>query len=114
MSWGLGEFLERYLPIAVGIGLGMAAKYSLALNSGAPFSWRKLAADFLLIGIVALMARGVVDVFHLNGDRAVLCAAVFALAADRLVARLRERFPDWFEGVIDRHVGTGKPQEPEE
>ena len=101
MSW-LNDAATRYGPIAIGLGIGTAAKQGLAIGDGKPFRWRDLFADILLLGFLGLFAISVSDQFQLTGNARVLMGALVAVSSDRLVRAVRKRFEQRVASEIDQ------------
>lgn len=91
LAW-LGEASAKYGPIAAGLVIGTAAKYSLTMGEGKSLTWRGVIADLLLLGMLGLLAIVIADWMSLTGDLRVLSGALAAVASDRLVLIVRDRF----------------------
>jgi NhaP-type Na+/H+ or K+/H+ antiporter len=86
----LGDAVARYGAIAVGLTVGTAARYGLAITDGKPLTWKGVLADMLLLGLVALMAVLVSDRLGLSGDTQAFAAALLSLSSDRMIKLLRQ------------------------
>ena len=92
MSPWFEAFLAKYGAILFGLIVGTAARYGLILSEGRKITLRMLAADALLMGFLALAATEVVERLHLSGSAAGLSSAILALASDRVIRLMRDRF----------------------
>lgn len=82
----------KYGPTVAGIVIGTAARYGLTLNEGRPLTWRGILGDFLLLGMLGLIAIAIADYFELAGNARVLTGALAAVSSDRLVRLVRASF----------------------
>ena len=86
------EAAARYGAVAIGLAIGTAARYGLALGDGKRLTWRGILADLLLLGILGLLAVIASDWAGLTGNAKVLAGALAAVSSDRLVRLVRDRF----------------------
>ncbi len=84
--------LAKYGWIAIGLSFGLAAKYALLIKRGVEIRGYLLAADLLLLPMVALIAFSLVNKAGVHGEAAALVAAAAAVGADRIVKLYTDRF----------------------
>ncbi len=84
--------LAKYGWIAIGLTFGLAAKYALLIKRGVQIRGYLLAADLLLLPMVALIAFSLVNKAGVHGEAAALVAAAAAVGADRIVKLYTDRF----------------------
>lgn len=101
MNSGFEVFAAKYLPIVLGVGVGTAAKYRLQLASGRGVSWKEVAADFLILPMVILLAGIVAGQVGASGEWAGAIGAMVALSANQLIVLLRDRFIQRVASEID-------------
>ncbi|WP_447727287.1 hypothetical protein [Sphingomonas koreensis] len=82
----------KYGWIVIGITCGFAAKYALLLKRGVKVKLRLVAADLLLLPMVALIAYSMVSRAGASAEIAALLTAFCTVGADRLIKLLTERF----------------------
>jgi hypothetical protein len=97
----------RYGPTAIGLSIGTAAKYGLSINDGKPVTWRVIAADVLLLGLLGLIAVIVSGWLGLTGNAKVLAGAMTAVSSDRLVRLVRRKFEQRVATEIDQLPTAG-------
>jgi len=78
--------------IAIGLTFGLAAKYALLIKRGIAIKPQLLAADILLLPMVALIAYNLSITFGAEAEKAALLTAAATVGADRLVKLYTERF----------------------
>ena len=108
----VGDQLQL-VQVAVGLGLGTAARYAMRLQDRLPITWREVLADVLLLGFNALLTMWAVDKLGTTGKGAVLTAALFGVGQDRVVRLARK----WFERRGEKMLaaaglGDDKPEAP--
>jgi hypothetical protein len=106
-SWVEAQ-ITRYGAILIGLGVGLAAKHGLALSEGRSLTWRGLATDLLLVGMVGVLAMNVVERLALTGNAAVLVSALFAISSDRVVRLARERFLKRVDRQLQEDIDKAK------
>ncbi|MEJ8630581.1 hypothetical protein P0F65_13425 [Sphingomonas sp. I4] len=88
----------KYGATIIGLGIGTAARYGLALSEGRQLTWRGMLADLLLLGILGLLAIAISDGaarivgVTVGTDYRVLVGSLAAVCSDRLVRLVREHF----------------------
>lgn len=92
MFSGWEAAFAKYAWIWVGLTCGFAAKYALLLKRGVRVKPRLIAADVLLLPMVALIAYSIVSRAGASGELAALLTAFCTVGADRLIKLLTERF----------------------
>lgn len=92
MLAGWEAAFAKYAWIWVGLTCGFAAKYALLLKRGVKVRPRLIAADILLLPMVALIAYSLVSRAGASGEVAALLTAFCTVGADRLIKLLTERF----------------------
>jgi len=92
MLSGWEAAFAKYGWFLIGITFGLAAKYALLIKRGVPIKVRHIAADLLLLPIVALIAYTFAARIGLTGEPAALATAFCTVGADRLVKLLTDRF----------------------
>lgn len=103
MTWW--DWPQRWLDIALGGGIGTAAKYGLLVSEGRVITWRWVVGDLLLLGFVLLVARLIADWLKLDREAATMCGALCALCSFKMVQIIRVRF---LKKVDDTLAGTLK------
>lgn len=103
------EGVSRYGAVAVGLAIGTAAKYGVALSDGTTVTWRGLLADVLMLGFLGVIAVLAADLLALQSLNAkVFVGAVAALLSARLITLVRDRMLSRAAAEIDRLVGVAK------
>lgn len=103
----LSDATARYGAIALGLLIGTAAKYGVAINDGTPPTWRTVIADVLMLGMLALIAVVASDVFALTNQNArVFVGAVAALLSARLIKLVRDKAFNRAERLADDYLGA--------
>lgn len=92
MFSGFEAAFAKYAWIWVGLTCGFAAKYALLLKRGVKVKPRLVAADILLLPMVALIAYWIITRAGFAGEGAALATAFCTVGADRLIKLLTERF----------------------
>lgn len=92
MVSGWEALFAKYIWIWVGLTCGFAAKYALLLKRGVKVKPRLIAADLLLLPMVALIAYWIITRAGVAGEAAALLTAFCTVGADRLIKLLTERF----------------------
>ena len=105
---GLQDWIVRNGAILAGLGIGTAAKYGLTLTEGRKVSWRGIAADLLLLGMLGLLAIIIADACQLTGNTRVLAGALSAVSSDRLIRLARDRFLRKIESDFGTSVGASR------
>lgn len=88
----IGAAAAKYGPVGVGLAIGTAAKYGIALKEGRRPTFRELLADLLLQGVLALIAVMISEQLSLSGNSQAFVAALVALNSHRLVKLARDVF----------------------
>ena len=88
----LADILSGYGLAFAGTLLGLLAKYGLLVSEGAPIRARSIYGDLLTMGLLAVLARYVVDASGVTGNNALLAAGMIALASDRVLRFARELY----------------------
>lgn len=84
--------IVKYGWIWIGLTFGLAAKYALLIKRGVRLRPSLIAADVLLLPMVALISYSIVRQFGADGEVAALLTALGTVGADRLVKLYTERF----------------------
>ncbi|MGB3931261.1 MAG: hypothetical protein WBL20_20150 [Sphingobium sp.] len=100
--------IAKYGWIAAGIMFGFAAKYGLLMKRGKPITFRMVAADMLLVGMVSLIAFNLVARMGVEGEIAALIASLVAVGADRAVRIMTDRFWAQVDAALERDVAERK------
>jgi hypothetical protein len=106
----LGALGAKYGTTAIGLVLGTAAKYGLTLTEGKRLTWKGVAADLLLLGILGFIAIFIGDIagrifgMTVSGDVRVLTGSLAAVSSDRLVRLVREYFLKRTESELARGI----------
>ena len=88
----------KYGATIAGLVIGTAARYGLALSEKRKLTWRGVLADFLLLGILGLIAIAISDAaariagVSIGTDFRVLIGSLSAVSSDRLVRLARDYF----------------------
>jgi len=82
----------KYGWIFIGLTFGLAAKYALLIKRGVRVRPALIAADALLLPMVALISYSIVLQLGATGEIAALLTALGTVGADRLVKLYTERF----------------------
>ena len=101
---GAQDAVSRYGAVAIGLLLGLLAKYGLALTDGHTPTWRGLLADLLLLGMLGLLAIIASDWLGLTGNMKVLAGAMVAVSSDRTVRAVRKRFEQWSAAQLEARM----------
>lgn len=96
--------IAKYGWIAAGILFGFGAKYGLLMKRGKPITFRMIAADMLLVGMVSLIAFNLVARMGVEGEIAALIASLVAVGADRAVRIMTDRFWAQVDAAMDRDL----------
>lgn len=104
------DAVTRYGAVAVGLLIGTAAKYGVAINDGEPFRWRIFIADTLMLGMLGLLAVIAGDVLSLTNQNArVFVGALAALLSARLIRIVRDKALKRAERIAEDYLGTSPP-----
>lgn len=96
----------KYGWVWVGLTCGFAAKYALLMKRGVKVKARLVAADLLLLPMVALVAYSMIVRAGAAGELAALLTAFCTVGADRLIRLLTERFFLQVQAATLRDVRT--------
>lgn len=91
----------KYSWVWIGITFGFAAKYALLIKRGVRIRPQLVAADILLLPMVALIAYAVVSRVGVSGEMGALLSALCTVGADRLIKLATDRFFKEVESEID-------------
>ena len=98
----------HWSAILLGLAVGIAGRYALALQEGTIFTWRLFARmitiDFLLLGINALIASFAVRQFNLSFESATIMAALIGASSDRIFRLLRAKWEPQFVAALQPPV----------
>lgn len=86
---GVGLLTGHWVAIAIGLAIGTAAHWALALQDNIPVTKRAVIINALLIGMMALFASWVVQRLAVSGEAAAVIAALFALSPHHITRALR-------------------------
>jgi predicted alpha/beta hydrolase len=102
----LSDAAARYGAVALGLLIGTAAKYGVAINEGQTPTWRTLIADCLMLGMLGLIAVVAGDLFALTNQNArVFVGALAALLSARLIKMVRDKAFHRAEQVTTDYLG---------
>ena len=83
---------DQLAQTGLGLAIGTAARYAMRIQDRLPIGRREILADILLLGINALLTLFVIERLGTTGKGAILTAALFGIAQDRVIRALRQRF----------------------
>ena len=101
--------VAKYSWIWIGLTFGLAAKYALLIKRGVRLRPSLIAADLLLLPLVALISFSIVSQLGADGETAALLTALATVGADRLVKLYTERFFAQVQRDVD---GVAPPADP--
>ncbi len=103
----LSEAVAKYGAVALGLLIGTAAKYGVAINDGETPTWRTVIADGLMLGMLGLIAVVAGDVFALTNQNArVFVGALAALLSARLIKIVRDKAEKRAERIAEDYIGA--------
>jgi hypothetical protein len=89
--------------VLIGLAMGAAARWGLLLRDREAVTWRVVAIDMLVLGLLALAAKWTVGRLGMTGESTALVAALFALSSDRIVRLMLT----WFLANAKRGMQVG-------
>lgn len=108
MMAGIETAILKYGWIGVGLTFGLAAKYALLIKRGVKIKAWLVAADILLLPMVALIAFWLVKQAGVEGEGAALLTAAATVGADRVVKLYTDRFLRQVDAVLMDTVAQRK------
>ena len=82
---------DQLAQTGLGLTIGTMARYAMRIQDRLPIGPREIVADILLLGINAVLTLFVIERLGATGKGAVLTAALFGIAQDRVIRVLRRR-----------------------
>lgn len=92
--------IDRYGWIWIGLTFGFAAKYALLIKKGVKIKPALIAADLLILPMVALISYWLISRAGVDGEGAALITAAATVGADRVVKLYTERFMRQVDALI--------------
>lgn len=82
---------DQLAQTGLGLAIGTMARYAMRIQDRLPIGPREIIADILLLGMNAMLTLVVIERLGATGNGAVLTAALFGIAQDRVIRVLRRR-----------------------
>lgn len=98
---------DQLAQTGLGLAIGTAARYAMRIQDRAAIGWREVAADILLLGLNGFITYSVVERLGATGKGAILTAAMFGIAQDRVIRaflRKSERVADQLDAALGNEV----------
>lgn len=92
--------LAKYGWIWIGLTFGLAAKYALLIKRGVKLRMQIVAADLLLLPLVALISYSIISRLGADGEMAALMTALSTVGADRVVKLYTDRWMGRIESEV--------------
>ena len=102
---------DQLAQTGLGLAIGTLARYAMRIQDRMAIGWREIVADVMLLGINALLTLYVIERLGATGKGAVLTAALFGIAQDRVIRVLRRRMENRAAAIEAALFGEGPPTE---
>lgn len=85
MPWRSDPEVRQWIMILVGLAMGGLARWALLIRDKEMVTWKIVATDLMVMGVLGLAAKWTVGRLGIEGETTALIAALFALSSDRIV-----------------------------
>ena len=102
---------DQLAQTGLGLAIGTLARYAMRIQDRMAIGWREIVADVMLLGINALLTLYVIERLGATGKGAVLTAALFGIAQDRVIRVLRRRMEKRAAAIEAALFGEEPPAE---
>ena len=106
---------DQLAQTGLGLLIGTAARYAMRIQDRLHIGWREIAADVLLLGLNGFITYTVVERLGATGKGAILTAAMFGIAQDRVIRaflRRSERYADQLDAALGNEVPSPPKADP--
>ena len=106
---------DQLAQTGLGLAIGTAARYAMRIQDRAAIGWREIVADILLLGLNGFITYSVVERLGATGKGAILTAAMFGIAQDRVIRaflRRSERYADQLDAALGVEVPPSPKADP--